>query len=294
MVADVGANRFPGELRGALDASGLALEAIQRRLADRGFSIGRSTLSYWQNGRRLPTEAKSLLAVAALEDILKVPAGRFTEALHNPGSQPARSDLDMAASAARIDALMEGVGCPDGLSTMEQINTVAIAEYGPGGGLRIVRNLDTFRALVDTDRYPLIYGGEPGGDPALIRHEAISGGRIGRVRRDAEANLVVSEFIFDRVIRRGDFHFFHSFSYDDNDQESLLLYALLTAPRTMMILDLGFHPDRLPVRIEEFERAVDNGPDLLVRERTLSPDRRVTFVRERTRRGVAGLRWEYA
>lgn len=162
MVADVGANRFPGELRVALHASGLTLEAIQRRLADRGFSIGRSTLSYWQNGRRLPTEAKSLLAVAALEDILKVPAGRFTEALHNPGSQPARSDLDMAASAARIDALMEGVGCPDGLSTMEQINTVAIAEYGPGGGLRIVRNLDTFRALVDTDRYPLIYGGEPG------------------------------------------------------------------------------------------------------------------------------------
>ena len=48
------------------------------------------------------------------------------------------------------------------------------------------------------------------------------------------------------------------------------------------------------MRIEEFERAVDNGPDLLVRERTLSPDRRVTFVRERTRRGVAGLRWEYA
>ena len=271
MVADVGANRFPGELRVALHASGLTLEAIQRRLADRGFSIGRSTLSYWQNGRRLPTEAKSLLAVAALEDILKVPAGRFTDALNNPGSQPARSDLDMAASAARIDALMEGVGCPDGLSTMEQINTVAIAEYGP-----------------------LIHGGEPGGDPALIRHEAISGGRIGRVRRDAEANLVVSEFIFDRVIRRGDFHFFHSFSYDDNDQESLLLYALLTAPRTMMILDLGFHPDRLPVRIEEFERAVDNGPDLLVRERTLSPDRRVTFVRERTRRGVAGLRWEYA
>ena len=77
MVADVGANRFPGELRVALHASGLTLEAIQRRLADRGFSIGRSTLSYWQNGRRLPTEAKSLLAVAALEDILKVPAGRF-------------------------------------------------------------------------------------------------------------------------------------------------------------------------------------------------------------------------
>lgn len=177
---------------------------------------------------------------------------------------------------------------------MEQINTVAIAEYGPTGGIRIVRHLDTFRSLVDTDRFPLIYGGEPGGDPARIRHEAVSGGRIGRVRRDPEANLLVSEFIFDRVIRRGDFHFSHYLTFDDNDQETLFHYALLTTPRTMMILDLGFHPDRLPVRIEEFERAVDNGPDLFVRERTLSPDRRVTIVRERTRRGVAGLRWEYA
>ena len=59
-------------------------------------------------------------------------------------------------------------------------------------------------------------------------------------------------------------------------------------------LDLGFHPDCLPVRLEEFERATDNGPDLFVRQRTLSPDRRVTLVRERARRGIVGLRWEYA
>ena len=46
------------------------MDAVQRRLAERGFAIGRSTLSYWQNGHRLPTQPTSLLAVTALEEIL--------------------------------------------------------------------------------------------------------------------------------------------------------------------------------------------------------------------------------
>lgn len=294
MVADIGSNRFPGELRVALHASGLTLDAVQRRLADRGCIVGRSTLSYWQNGHRLPSEPRSLVAVAALEEILKVPTGTFTEALAGGTEHPVPSDLTMAAAAARIDALMGAVGCPDGFTTMELINSVALAEFGPGGGLRLVRSVETYRALTDVDHYPLLYGGEPGGHPDLMRHEIISGGRIGRVRRDPHVNVLVSEVIFDRVVRRGEFHFVHSLSHDDNDQESLLLYRLVTSPRALIVLDLGFHPDRLPVRLEEFERAVDTGPDLFVRERTLSPDRRVTLVRERTRRGVAGLRWEYA
>ena len=85
MVIDTGSNRFSGELRVALHASGLTLDAVQRRLAERGFAIGRSTLSYWQNGHRLPTQPTSLLAVTALEEILKVPIGSFTEALRQIG-----------------------------------------------------------------------------------------------------------------------------------------------------------------------------------------------------------------
>ena len=294
MVIDTGSNRFSGELRVALHASGLTLDAVQRRLAERGFAIGRSTLSYWQNGHRLPTQPTSLLAVTALEEILKVPIGSFTEALRHPNSTPVSPELDMAAAAARIGVLMEGVGCPDGMATLEPLSAIQVAEFGPTGCLRSVRAVETYRALVDTDRFPILHGGEPGGRPELIRHEAVSGGRIGRVRRDAEANVVVSELIFDRFVRRGEHHFLHYLTFDDNEQRSLLLYRLVVTSRSMMVLDLGFHPDCLPVRIEEFERATDNGPDLFVRQRTLSPDRRVTLVRERARRGIVGLRWEYA
>ena len=294
MVADSGSNRFSGELRVALHASGLTLDAVQRRLSERGFVIGRSTLSYWQNGHRLPTQPTSLLAVTALEEILKVPTGSFTDALRHPAATTVSSELDMATASARIGALMEGVGCPDGIAALEPLSTIQIAEYGATGCLRSVRAVETYRALVDTERFPILHGGEPGGSPDLIRHEAVSGGRIGRVRRDPETNIVVSELVFDRYVRRGEHHFLHYRTFDDNEQRSLLLYRLVVSPRSMMVIDLGFHPDCLPVRLEEYERAIDNGPDLFVRQRTLSPDRRVTLVRERARRGIVGLRWEYA
>ncbi len=294
MVADIGANRFPGELRVALHASGLTLESVQRKLAERGFSVGRSTLSYWQNGRRLPTGPTSLLAVHALEDILRLPSGRLTDALADPGGGSATSALDMAAAAARIDSLMAAIGCPDGFAPLESISTLEIGEFGPTGACESLRTVETFRVLADTEHYPVLHGGEPGGDPELMRMELLSGGRIGRVRRDQEANVVIAEAIFDRYLRRGDHHVIHHMSYDGNHQECLLLYRYVLTPRAMMVMDLGFHPDRLPIKIEEFERAAEHGPDLFVRQRTLSPDRRVTMVRERARRGIVGLRWEYA
>lgn len=294
MVADIGANTFPAQLRVALHASGLTLETVQRRLADRGFTLARSTLSYWQNGRRLPSAATSLLAVAALEDILKVPTGTFVGALTATAPPPAVSDLEMSGVASRIDALMEAVGCPDGFSGMEPLATIDVIDGGPTGGLRTARSIETFRAASDIEHYPLLYGGEAGGDPELIRHELVSGGRIGRVRRDTSANVVVSEAVFDRYVRRGEHHVLHYITHDENPAPCELFYRLVLTPRSMVVIDLGFHPDCLPVRLEEFERAVDTGPDLFVRQRTLSPDRRVTVVRERARRGVVGLRWEYA
>jgi hypothetical protein len=294
VAVDAGSNRFSGELRVALHASGLTLDAVQRRLSERGFAIGRSTLSYWQNGHRLPTQPTSLLAVAALEEILKVPAGSFTDALRHPSTGPATADLDMATTADRIGVLMDGVGCPEGVTTLEPLSTIQIAEYGATGCLRSVRSIETYRALADTERFPVLFGGEPGGNPDLMRLEAVSGGRIGRVRRDPEVNVMVSELVFDRQVRRGEHHFLHYLTFDDNEQRSLLLYRLVVTSRSMMVLDLGFHPDCLPVRLEEYERATDSSPDLFVRQRTLSPDRRVTLVRERARRGIVGLRWEYA
>ncbi len=293
-MASVGVNRFHAELRVALHGSGLTLEAVQRRLAERGFPVARSTLSYWQNGRRLPSAPTSLLAVVALEEILNVPSGTFLDALGEQGGATPTSELEMAAAAVRIGALFDAVGCPDGFAAMEPICTVDVVDYGATGALNTSRSIETFRAVADTERYPLLHGGEPGGNPDLMRHELISGGRIGRVRRDEPANVLVSEAVFDRYVRRGEHQVLHSMTYDDNQEPSLLFYRLVVTPRSMIVVDLGFHPDCLPVRLEEFERAVDSGPDLFVRQRTLSPDRRVTVVRERARRGVVGVRWEYA
>ena len=62
--------------------------------------------------------------MAALEEILKVPTGSFTDALRHPAATTVSSELDMATASARIGALMEGVGCPDGIAALEPLSTI--------------------------------------------------------------------------------------------------------------------------------------------------------------------------
>ena len=285
---------FNHGLRVAIRQSGLTLETIQRRLSDRGLAVGRSTLSYWQNGHRSPTGPESIEVVRALEAILGGADGSLYNRINSEAPQVGPEAFDMVAAGQRIDNLLAEVGCQDKFAAMSIVSCSDFAEIGPDGSLDSVRSFYTLKALVDVDRYPAIHGGEPGGDPYKIDLDIVSGARIGRVRRDVEANVVVCEMVFDRVIRRGEFHVLHYTSTDANTIPTMAAYVFLTAPRSLTTVDVGFHPDCLPVNLEEFERHRDTGPDRFVQPRTLGGDRRVSVVRERPRRGTIGLRWQYA
>ncbi|KRF21240.1 hypothetical protein ASG90_02285 [Nocardioides sp. Soil797] len=63
-------NDFATALRSAVDRSGLCLESIQQRLADRGVEVSVATLSYWQSGNRVPGRKRSEMVVAHLESVL--------------------------------------------------------------------------------------------------------------------------------------------------------------------------------------------------------------------------------
>ena len=65
----------------AITDSGLALSRLEYRLGRRGIRVGRSTLSYWQQGRRRPERADSLQAITALEEILEIPPDSLTSLL---------------------------------------------------------------------------------------------------------------------------------------------------------------------------------------------------------------------
>lgn len=290
--------RFAVCLRQAIGDSGLTLDDVQRRLHELGTPVGRSTLSYWQNGRRLPSGARSHTVVRALESLLGVRPGTLLEALLAPGPLDTVDQLTgsvaQSSTGDRVGALIEEVGCAASFSSIEMIAAQDFALIGAGGGLEQVSTILTFRALTEIDRWPAVHGGEAGGDPRQIRCEPVSGARLGRVRYDDQANIVVSELVFDRMLRRGEHHIVRRITYDRNPtqtREAMLFSGLV---RAMVSLEVSFHPDRVPVHIEEFEHSPETGTDRYQRPVVIGPDRRTSLVRERSRPGMIGLRWTYA
>lgn len=278
-------------LHDAIRASGLTLHAVQELLAAEGVPVGRSTLSYWQNGKRMPTGEESLGVVSRLEQVLRLRDGTLVAALDEPYfGDVAINPID---GGERLEQLMEQAGCRQEFAASEGIAYISRGDYGSQGELLRMRTTVAIRAVGDLDRAPIVHAGEPGGDPRRIAFEVTGGGRQGRVSHDMDTNLLVGEVIFDRHLRRGECHLFHYEVVDDNRQRADCYFKLFTTPRAFLALEVTFHPDCLPVLVEEYERLSVAGPDILVRNRILGLDSKVAVVRERARRGVVGLRWRF-
>jgi transcriptional regulator with XRE-family HTH domain len=78
---------FAAALRAAIRARGLGLDRIRYRLRSRGVSISLATLSHWQSGRCRPERSESLVALAHIEEVLRVPPGSLTHLLGPPRSR---------------------------------------------------------------------------------------------------------------------------------------------------------------------------------------------------------------
>lgn len=291
MTDQRGRVRFHQVLHDAIRDSGLTLHAIQERLAAEGVLVGRSTLSYWQNGRRVPTGQGSLAVLPRLEHVLRIREGALVTALDEP--YPVDSTENPMGGGARLEQLLEQAGCRQEYSSSEGIAYVMSGEYGAGGEMVRMRSTVAIRALGDLDRAPIVHSGELGGDPKLIAVQVDAGGRAGRVSVDEDSNLLVGEVIFDRYLRRGECHLFHYEVTDGNRQRADRFFRFLATSRAFLALEVTFHADCLPVLVEEYELLSIGGPEILVRNRLLGPDRRVAVVRERARRGVVGVRWRF-
>ncbi|GGJ77787.1 hypothetical protein GCM10010123_04800 [Pilimelia anulata] len=82
--AVAGGESFADALRGAIQRSGLSLDRIRFRLAQRGHPLSPATLSLWQSGLRRPERRDSLRTLSSLEEILALPAGALRCALGPP------------------------------------------------------------------------------------------------------------------------------------------------------------------------------------------------------------------
>ncbi|WP_371479776.1 hypothetical protein [Kitasatospora sp. NBC_00315] len=289
-------------LRTALAARGLALNRVQRHLAQRGIQVGVTTLSYWQQGRRRPERAESLRAVGALEELLALPEHSLTRLLgprraagalaaDAPAVRPYR---DLIAPAAAVDELLAALpGPPDtGLHTVTHIERVRV---GADRQLRCRDSLHAVRAHRDgVDRYLAIQQGDPGCDVDRVAVRAEENCRPGRIVRDQGSKLVVAELLLDRRLRSGETHLL-AYGFDDAPapQPGCEYVRGFNSGTGQYVLQVTFHPAALPVRCHRFAGRSPGEQPYECEELTLDGHHGVHVWASGLGPCLVGVRWDW-
>lgn len=288
-------------LRGALTARGLALTRVQHKLAQRGITIGVTSLSYWQQGARRPQRPESLRAVRALEDVLGLPDRSLHRLLVPEGGNrpeterpPARSYRSLVAPADCLQQLFAELETPvdGGLHTVGHHEWVRI---GPRRELSERESLQVVRAHRDgVDRYVAIHRGDAGCDPSRVRVRATENCRLGRVRGDAANGVVVAELLFDARLRAGDTHVF-GYAFEDGSGGPSSEYVRgFSFAGGQYVLQVRFDEVALPVRCRRFTQASAGAPRTGQQELTLSGQHHAVHVVEQgVRQGILGIAWDW-
>ncbi|MEL4503791.1 hypothetical protein AAEX63_02670 [Luteococcus sp. H138] len=205
-VSDVpeGESSFASMLCDAIAHQSLSLDEIRDRLHAAGTPVSRATLSYWQNGRSLPSREGSLKAVAELEKILNLAVGQLSGALP-AGALTWWDGVRQAAVPDQAEALMETMGMS--LQGRHSVEYLRDGIQVPADRLwQFETTEQVLRAEVDgLDRVPVVFRmnflEEP---PPLI--EPIAGCELGRVVQLDDEGLLAGELLLPRPLQVGELH----------------------------------------------------------------------------------------
>ncbi|MFD0275327.1 hypothetical protein ACFVHB_15675 [Kitasatospora sp. NPDC127111] len=186
------AGPFHTALRAAIASRGLALERLSDRLAAAGLRVSVSTLSNWQRGLSRPRRPEGLRAVAALEELLGLPAhslrGLLDEPAHRGRRLPAPAPGTPALPASRLRARLD-VPADPALDVLAVQDDVTVTETGWTSTTRTV--VRARRAGVDRHVVLSHVSG-----PALPEIRAGRDCALGRVHADRAAGLIGAELRF--------------------------------------------------------------------------------------------------
>ncbi|MFI9816600.1 helix-turn-helix domain-containing protein [Saccharothrix variisporea] len=287
---------FEVALDAAIEASGLTLDRLCRRLNDSGVTVSRTSLSYWRNGRSRPERAQSMAALSRLEQVLGLPPSSLVALLgarrprgRRPGRPPGTlSRRELWPSCGPILAGLDASADPrvDFLSVND---TLFLDEHT---GERRQRTRLVLRAASDrVDRYLACSEVD---DPAFAPPDlvGVAHARRGRVRRDAASRSLVAEFLFDRPLDRGE----HTVvEYEVRLPDGLPLdhyYRRFSRPVGLYTVQLRF-AGTPPGRVRRYERAGLRGPERHVEELWLGAAGTTALVAPSVRPGTVGVRWEW-
>ncbi|HEU5023967.1 MAG TPA: hypothetical protein VFV01_03515 [Spirillospora sp.] len=285
---------FNVALHAAIQARGLSLEALRRRLEAQGVAVSLSTLSYWQRGRTRPERAGSLRAVRGLEVILELPRHSLLTLLkpnaeRPPGPWPPIEEL---CPEPGVRDLLDEIGdggerLLTGLSLHDQ------HVIGRHRELREVRTRAVFQAQRrGVDRWIAVYHHPHG---VLPSSRTARGCRFGRVRMDASSGLIAAELLFDRALGRGETYLLeYGFGFGESGPPATEEGRGFRTPQHEYLIEVSFHPAALPARCYRTWRpdghtALEDAADL-----RLSSYHNVHFIEFGMPAGYHGIRWEWS
>lgn len=303
-------------LRAAIKSSGLGLDVIERRLATRGLHIGRSTLSYWQQGRRRPERDASLAALSVIEELLSVPPDSLTGLL-GPKKPRGRwvnhriGVLGWADMWAANEDVLRLVNI-DNRRNSDRVQDISLTENFQIGPDRRMQWLEIYTVTqareTGADRSLLVYNSDPDVDVSRITLSDMEDCRIGRHRAEVQSNLVAFELLFDRRLSVGETYVY---SYRVNFGDAFLTAEELSKQKlnpfdatqgvrafrrtsNAYVMKARFDPDALPVRCFRVHSTRMSGTQQVVDDIGLSAQGSAHIAIQDVTPGVHGIRWEWA
>lgn len=291
------ASEFALALRAAVESSGLGLESIQRRLAQRGLSVSVATLSYWQTGARTPGRRASLEIVAHLEDVFGLPGGALISLVPPPrprGPVVRHTDevtLPRFAARQAVRRITEAVENPDSL-LLTRVSHHDDVVVGPDRRLAGARTRIVGRAEDDglTGMGITQFLDDPtAGAPRLTIH---GGGRVAREEVDAAHRVTGVRLDYDTPLARGDAVVIdYELSTDGPGPRDTSYDASCSLPVREYVLTVRFVPDDLPTRCEAYQVLRDGSPVFPRRRVRVDARGQAALVALDCPPGTVGMAW---
>lgn len=294
---------FTKALRAAITTRGASLESLRQMLMERGSRVSVATLSYWRSGRSRPDRVGSMIALAELERVLRLPAGFLTSKVNprGPGSAVA-SELPThyfmaevpttgpgdGTDAAVVQAgfAMLGLDPDDGLDRVSYHDRLEIRPDRTDGAHDVRTVFVARRAGVD--RFPIWFShSDAEAFPFVI---GLSNCRLGQAIEFREKTAVAAEMILDHALDEGESAIVeHRVECIGQTMPMMELMRRVTAPIRELVMEVRFPPDQIPVSAQ-MHTTKDGAP--YVREANLIGSSLHMLVIDPVP-GVYGLEWTW-
>lgn len=259
-AADASEPVFTQALRAAISTRGASLESLRQALLERGSRVSVATLSYWRSGRSRPDRGGSMIALAELEQVLRLPAGFLTSKVNprGPGSAVA-SELPTHYSMAEVpttgpgdgtDAAvvqagfaMLGMDSDDGLDRVTYHDRLEVRPDRTDGA-HDVRTIFMARCA-GVDRFPIWYSHSDAKAFPFVM--GLSNCRLGRVIEFREKTAVAAEMVLDHPLDEGESAIVeHRMESIGQTLAAHNLMRRVTNPIRELVMEVRFPPEQIP------------------------------------------------